>query len=626
MLRLIKHYNKTRNSLYESQLSEDMQTIENALNDHDYNLKRHESSRAAHTSEQIDHGGFTVGNRLKNLSARFANLVVNHDGKDVKEIVDSRVDTQANIHDTLKDRLDYENNRVNQDLQSRSLNILNYMIPGELDASLYIQRALDDAFDIGGAQVYVPASAVPYILKRTLVIKSNTRLTLNENAVFDRQHLDDFITNFEKKKGSSKLTGYNGYSNIIIEGGTWHSNGDVFKNGQAIIFAHAKNVIVRNVTIYDVCGGHAVELNGINTGLINSVKAFGFDGESYRGAFQIDLDKDGNPPTLGQYGSFDGTPCKNITIQNCEVGPSQKMGSWGRAIESHSSFIGVSHENIRIEKNKIHGTLDVAIRAYAWNNVYIGGNTITNCGAGIVVNPPLISKPEDTVKIDGQQTNKSQKQSDVIIENNTIDVTTLTNGLLGGIAVWGQGKGGTMLNVAVNKNTIKNTAKNANAVYVKESEFIKVDKNQIENTGHNGISIATAKYTVITKNQLINTAITGIYAGASGLSSDALQINGNTVIEAGGHGIHLDDATKRSQVHDNTIINAGFSAVNRYNGVYITNASKNITLRNNNVYCSEKRLIAGVFVTETNSDIVESGNYVPDQEFYYQAPIVNQTT
>ena len=65
MLRLIKHYNKTRNSLYESQLSEDMQSIENALNDHDYNLKRHESSRAAHTSEQIDHGGFTVGNRLK---------------------------------------------------------------------------------------------------------------------------------------------------------------------------------------------------------------------------------------------------------------------------------------------------------------------------------------------------------------------------------------------------------------------------------------------------------------------------------------------------------------------------------------------------------------------------------
>lgn len=626
MLRLIKHYNKTRNSLYESQLSEDMQTIENALNDHDYNLKRHESSRAAHTSEQIDHGGFTVANRLNNFSARFANLVLNHDGKDVKEVVDSRVDTQANIHDTLKDRLDYENNRVNQDLQSRSLNILNYIIPGEQDASLYIQRALDDAFNIGGSQVYVPASAAPYILKRTLVIKSNTRLTLNENAVFDRQHEDDFITNFEKKKGSSKLTGYNGYSNIIIEGGIWHSNGDVFKNGQAIIFAHAKNVVVRNVTIYDVCGGHAVEFNGIHTGLIDRVNAFGFDGESYRGAFQIDLDKDGNPPTLGQYGSFDGTPCKNITVQHCEVGPSEKMGSWGRAIESHSSFIGVSHENIRIEKNKFHGTLDAAIRAYAWNNVYIGGNTITNCGAGIIVNPPLVNKPEDTVKIDGQQTNGSQKQADVMIENNTIDVTTLTNGLLGGIAVWGQGKGGTLLNVTVTKNTIKNTAKNANAVYIKEAESIKIDKNQIENAGHNGISASGARRSTITKNMINGAEITGIYITSSESDGDALNINGNSVFEAGGHGIHLNYRTKRSQVHDNTIINAGLSELNRYNGIYVTNGSKYITLRNNNIYSSEKRLIAGVFVTETNSNIVESGNYVPNSEYYYQKPIVNQTT
>lgn len=625
MYQLEKQHNPVPNAKLLSQLDENAWITENALNDNIRALNSHKEAKKAHTSEQIDHGGFTVANRLNNFSARFANLVLNHDGKDVKEVVDSRVDTQANIHDTLKDRLDYENNRVNQDLQSRSLNILNYMIPGEQDASLYIQRALDDAFNIGGSQVYVPASAAPYILKRTLVIKSNTRLTLNENAVFDRQHEDDFITNFEKKKGSSKLTGYNGYSNIIIEGGIWHSNGDVFKNGQAIIFAHAKNVVVRNVTIYDVCGGHAVEFNGIHTGLIDRVNAFGFDGESYRGAFQIDLDKDGNPPTLGQYGSFDGTPCKNITVQHCEVGPSEKMGSWGRAVESHSSFIGVSHENIRILNNKIRGTINAAIRAYAWNNVYIAGNEITNCGSGIIVNPPLVGKPEDTVTVDGTQTNASQEQSNVIIENNTIDRLTLSDDLLGGIAVWGQGRGGTILNVVVSKNTIKNTPSNANAIYVKEAKFVKVDANQIEGSGHNGISLATAKYTTITRNQLTDIAVTGIYVGASGASSDTLQIVGNTVTGAGGHGIHLADSTKRSQVHDNTIANVGLAELDRYNGLYVTNASKNVTLRNNNIYATEKRLIAGVFVTVTNSDIVISGAYVPNPEFYYREPVVNQT-
>ncbi|PJZ00505.1 hypothetical protein CPT06_11850 [Bacillus vallismortis] len=343
----------------------------------------------------------------------------------------------------------------------------------------------------------------------------------------------------------------------MIEGGTWKANGDIYKSGQAIIFAHARNVTARDLTIYDVCGGHAVEVNGIDGGLIEKVNAFGFEGQYYRGAFQIDLDKDGSPPTLGWYGSFDGTPCKNITIKNCKVGKSDKMGDWGRAVESHSSFFGVSHENIRIEKNKFHGTLDAAIRAYAWNNVYIGHNTITNCGAGIIVNPPLVNKQEDTVKIDGQQTGRSQNQSGIVIEKNTIDVTTLTNGLLGGIAVWGQGKGGTLLNVTVNKNTIKNTAKNANAVYIKEAESIIIDKNQIENAGYNGISASGARRSKITKNIINGAEITGIYVTASESDSDALNINRNSVFEAGGHGIHLNYRTKRSQVHDNTIIKWG---------------------------------------------------------------------
>ncbi|MEC5254076.1 hypothetical protein P9C01_02335, partial [Bacillus paralicheniformis] len=78
LIRLIKDYDHTRNSRHQAQLRSDIQNIENTLNEHEFNLKRHESVKAAHTSEQIDHGGFTVGNLLKNLSARFANLVVNH--------------------------------------------------------------------------------------------------------------------------------------------------------------------------------------------------------------------------------------------------------------------------------------------------------------------------------------------------------------------------------------------------------------------------------------------------------------------------------------------------------------------------------------------------------------------
>jgi len=567
--------------------------------------------------EDIYTTGITNGKTVVNANELFESLT---------EISDSHIDSHSNTHNTLKDRLDYEHNQLNHDLESRSLNVLNYLIAGELDMSLCIQRALEDAYKKGGAQVYVPARPTPYILKKTLFIKENTSLILNENAVFDRQHIDDFIVNFKKEKGNSKLTGYNGYSNITIEGGIWRSNGDVYKGGQAILLAHAKNVTVRNLTIYDVYGGHAVEFNGIDTGVIENVKAFGFTGQYYRGAFQIDLDKDGNPPTLGEYGSFDGTPCKNITVKKCAVGASEKMGSWGRAVESHSSYIGISHENIRIEKNKIHGTQDDAIRAYAWNDVYIAGNQITNCGSGIIINSPLLDKPEDTVNLEGKQTNGSQKQSNITIENNTIDTTTLASGLLGGIGVWGQGKGGTLLNVIVHNNTIKNTANNADGIYIKEAHFIKIKTNHLEKIGYNGIVAVGARFGNITENSISETAITGIYVSSSESNSESVQVNNNIVMNGGGHGIHLTNETQKSQVHSNTVVNMGNKELNRYNGIYITTKCKHISIRNNDIYSSSKKLIAGVLVTSANSSIVESANYIPNSEFYYQKPIVNQAS
>ncbi|WP_269774415.1 right-handed parallel beta-helix repeat-containing protein, partial [Bacillus siamensis] len=203
--------------------------------------------------------------------------------------------------------------------------------------------------------------------------------------------------------------------------------------------------------------------------------------------------------------------------------------------------------------------------------------------------------------------------------------TTMKDGLLGGIAIWGQGKGGTLLNVTLTDNTVKNTPANANAIYVKQAEILKIDKNTIEKSGQNGISVSCAKRGSITKNIITNTAITGIYVASSESNSDALCINDNTIDTAGGHGIHLDKGTTRSQVHNNNIYKVGQQEVNRYNGIYVTNASNNNTVRNNNIYSDEKRLIAGVFITGSNSGVAESGNFVPNAGYYYQDQVVNQS-
>ena len=129
------------------------------------------------------------------------------------------------------------------------------------------------------------------------------------------------------------------------------------------------------------------------------------------------------------------------------------------------------------------------------------------------------------MNLEGKQTNGSQKQSNITIENNTIDTTTLSSGLLGGIGIWGQGKGGTLLNVIVHNNTIKNTANNADGIYIKEAHFKKIKSNHLEKIGYNGIVAVGTRFGNIAENSISETAITGIYVSSSESSSEAVQVN-----------------------------------------------------------------------------------------------------
>ncbi|API91696.1 hypothetical protein J32TS6_40840 [Virgibacillus pantothenticus] len=96
-----------------------------------------------------------------------------------------------------------------------------------------------------------------------------------------------------------------------------------------------------------------------------------------------------------------------------------------RAIGSHTSTIGVYHENINIENNVVENSLSFDFRAYAWKNVSITNNKLIYCGAGInwrtnIVYNPLNSHTEDE---NGFQTGKSQ-----IVENEVISGNILEGG------------------------------------------------------------------------------------------------------------------------------------------------------------------------------------------------------
>ncbi|MCY7821851.1 hypothetical protein MOB45_19770, partial [Bacillus inaquosorum] len=70
MIRLRKYYDTTRNTVYESQLSEDMNSIEKEINNLDGDLRNHKSDFQAHTSDQITHQGFSLRTYIESLYNR----------------------------------------------------------------------------------------------------------------------------------------------------------------------------------------------------------------------------------------------------------------------------------------------------------------------------------------------------------------------------------------------------------------------------------------------------------------------------------------------------------------------------------------------------------------------------
>ncbi|MGG1238498.1 peptidase G2 autoproteolytic cleavage domain-containing protein [Bacillus sonorensis] len=253
MVRLTKNYNTTRNSLYESQLRGDMQSIENALNDHEYNLKSHRSSKTAHTSEQIDHGGFSVANRLKNLYSRFTNLIVNHDGTDVKEVVDARVTTSGEIAQTLKDRLDLEFNKLEQKIK-REVNVDDFgAVPdGKTDSSEAFRKA------VGDGRVRVKLSAGEYIVKGVKLPSWTYLVGQGKGVTILKLHEDTpasewVITNTDYEKGNR---------NIFVQGMTLDWNPDRQGGVGATGGQHSSCLTLANVKF-----GWVKDVEAINAGL-----------------------------------------------------------------------------------------------------------------------------------------------------------------------------------------------------------------------------------------------------------------------------------------------------------------------------------------------------------------------
>src|SRR5512147_834754 len=160
---------------------------------------------------------------------------------------------------------------------------------------------------------YVPGGT--YRLDSLLRSPARRRLTLAPDAVLLRNHSDSLITNTPVSGGSG---GYAGYGGITIEGGTLDMAGTVHTVYAACVaFAHATGVTIRDLTVRDVPGWHAIECNSSKTVRIEGCRFEGFvndpadDRSTLSEAIQVDMSSQVGYP-IG--GPWDGTPCDDVLV------------------------------------------------------------------------------------------------------------------------------------------------------------------------------------------------------------------------------------------------------------------------------------------------------------------------
>ncbi|UWD96781.1 peptidase G2 [Bacillus velezensis] len=246
MVSLNKNHTIDPASRFVRTLNENARLAESAINENNDKLLAHKNAEVAHTSAQVDHGGFSVSNRLTNLFARITNLIVNHDGSDVKEVVDARVTTDGEIAATVKDRLDLEFNRLNKKIK-RVVNVDDFGADptGATDSTEAFKKAF------GKGKVEVNMSAGLYVV-RGLKIPSWVRLVGQGIGVTFLILSDDapasewVITNADYEKGNRNihLEGFSTNWNQERQGGLRATGG---QHSTCVAFANTKFLWIKNI-------------------------------------------------------------------------------------------------------------------------------------------------------------------------------------------------------------------------------------------------------------------------------------------------------------------------------------------------------------------------------------------
>lgn len=415
-----------------------------------------------------------------------------------------------------------------------------------------IQAALDDAYAAGGGTVLFPGGKT-YSVGSGLVVRANTRISAYGATLLRATPTFSFLRNFQK--GVDSFPGYTGHGNIIIEGGIWDGNSTTATtstSGNMITFAHAENVMARDLTVLNISAAHAVEFNGVKHGRAINCRAYGMTTVTTNSeAFQLDV----AGTASGVLEPYDNTPCVDIVIDGCDCGPSALLGTWGRLTGGHTSYPGVFHSDIRITNNTTTSTIEHGIRIYQCNDVLIANNVLNNAGSiGIQ------ARPGDP----GSGGGGSDTCRGLVITGNIIRGTGGD-----GIQVLGLSATALMRDVTINGNVIYNTG--GDGIQADWSPSFSASGNKLGNIGIIGIGTTSSDRSSISGNSINNTGTHGIAVN----TCTGTTIVGNSIDTAGGYGVVMSPNAISGRVSDNSVTAASSGAFRASAGTNYTSFTNN---------------------------------------------------
>jgi hypothetical protein len=430
-------------------------------------------------------------------------------------------------------------------------------VAGEANSATKIQNALNAARDAGTGIVYIPAGT--YNIGSTLQIFSGTTLYLTPKTVIFRQ----FATNPLIANGANgaSYSVYGGQSNIRIIGGIWESRGTAYpiQPAMGISIGHGTDIIIQDLTISNIGGYHAIEINSSKNVKIENCRFVGFKDTGNRGyseAVQVDYAGVG---LFGWFGAYDGTHCQDVVVDKCYFGASGTEGttSWPTGIGSHSYFSGSYHKDVKFINNTFEGMTEYAIRSFCvYDNLLINGNIIRNCYGGIAIG------------LDGG-------------ENHSSDISNTT-----------------MLGYApqVSYNTI-------------------VSNNLIDNSGTSG---ASGIWAINAENiNIVNNVIKGITRQSDYIADGIIgvkiingNISNNVLQNIANDGIDLRKDSRNVMISNNVTTNVSLSTNNTFRHIYLNDDADDCSILSNRGYRTAANIAAyGLHFTNTTNNLRFFGNY-----------------